>query len=219
MKNKQTVYGVAVGILLVFICSSLVVEKRLHDIRSAYDTLIIETEAAAVEVAREIGRGGVLANVKEIIHECPSDKNLQYDELLASLDKGLTTAELRTLTELFNQCGSIPATRRAVMSLLLEQKVTLLEEGVSQRSLLGKENYEDARLDSWKSLVAKEKEISTQFYALVALQSNIINALMNGETASSETITTIQTEVQVVQQKLAAATAEASQLRSALVTP
>lgn len=219
MKNKQTMYGVIAGVLLVLICSSLVVEKRLHDTRASYDTLIMESELAVIDVAKEIGRGGVLGSVKEVILECPSDKNLKYDELLASLDKGLSANELQTLNDLFNQCGSIPAARRAVMSLILEQKVTLLEESVAHRSLLGKESYDDARLESWKTLVEKEKEISKQFYALVSLQSSIIKALVGGSSASSEAITTIQTEVQIVQQKLAAATAEASELRTALVTP
>ncbi len=219
MKNKQTLYGVVAGVLLVLICSSLVVEKRMHDTRVAYDSLIKESETAALEVAREIGRGGVLPSVKEVILDCPSDKNLQYDELLASLDKGLSASQLSTLNDLFNECGSIPATRRAVMALLLEQEVTLLTKSVEHRALLGKEKYDEKKLASWKDLVTKEKEISTQFYALVNLQSSIIKALVSGSSASSDTITMIQTEVQVVQQKLATATAEASQLRSALVTP
>ena len=219
MKNKQTMYGVAAGVLLVLIFSGLVVEKRLHDTRASYDALIEENEKKAEDVAREIGRGGVLESVKAVVLECPSEKNLQYDDLLSSLDKGLSAAELRTLNELFNECGSVPATRRAVMGLLLEQQVALLEESVTHRAMLGRESYEEDRLESWNNLVTKEKEISTQFYALVNLQSNIIKTLVSGSSSSGDVIASIQAEVQVVHQKLATATAEASQLRSTLVTP
>ncbi len=221
MINRQILSGVLVGIVATFIVSSLVVEKRLHNLRVVLDDSISKQEQNILELILVIGAGSgpETDTVAEIIPTCQSENSQQYDELLASLDKGLTQGQLANLNNLFNQCGSIPAQRRGVMVLLLEKEVQFHEDKVSQRVLLGKDTYSQEMLQDIKSLTQKEREVQTHFNALVKLQGEIIQTLLSGAAISSDAINTIQNQVQTVQKMYAAAIAEASQLRTVVVTP
>lgn len=216
MKNKQATIGVLVGIVLVFVCSSLVVEKRLSDTRVASKVAVSEQLLKLTQLSKDIGDGKAieLARTSSVINDCQAEEGQRYDELLSSLDKGLGQAELEALEQLFNQCGSIPAASRAFVVYMLEQEVATLTLLVGQQELLGDSSFDTTTLGTWQELVVKEKEIKTQFYALVALQGQIINTL---QTENGADIAAIQKEVQLVQQKYAAAIAEASELRSTLV--
>lgn len=218
MKNKQIVIGAVAGIVLVFIFSTLVVEKRLSDTKTASLQLITAQEERVTTLAKDIAAGKAVefARSQEVITECPIDQSQRYDQLLSSLDTGLTQPELLTLKNLFNQCGSIPAVSRAFMTYLLEQEVETLAVLMEQQELLGEDLTSEINLTAWRDLVVKEKEIKIQFYALVALQGKIIDALQVG---TQEDIEVIQNEVQEVQQKYATAIVEASELRTTLVTP
>lgn len=216
MNNKQVTIGVLAGIVLVFIFSSLVVEKRLSDAKDALRTASNEQELKVMTIAKDLGEGRAVefAKSQNVITDCKSEESMEYDALLSALDTGLNSADLQNLKNLFNHCGSIPAASRAFMVYALEQEVETLEFLISQQELLGGSDREQIALSAWRDLVAKEKEVNTQFYALVAIQGKIIDALKSN---SGEDIESIQSEAQVVQQKYAAAIAAASELRSTLV--
>lgn len=218
MKRKQMIIGVLTGVILVFIFSALVVEKRLSDARSAVSTAFLEQEAEVKDIAQLIadGRSVEFARSQEVITACQNEASQQYDQLLSSLDRGLSAQELLTLKNLFNQCGSIPAISRAFVVFVLEQEVDTLDMLYAEQAFLGMDEKEEAPIAIWRELITKEKEINTQFHALVALQGKIIEALQSGAVGDIETI---QTQVQAVQQKYAAAITEASQVRGTLVTP
>ncbi len=218
MKNKQTIIGLVTSVVLVFIFSTLVVEKRLFDTRAAFEVAVLEQEAKVMGIAKNIGAGqsGEFMQSEGLITACPTTKSQEYDELLSSLDTGLSTQQLEILQNHFNECGSIPAVSRAFMVYLLEQGVETLDILSSQQALLGESSIDKDTLNSWHELVSKEKDIKTQFYALVELQGKIIDTLQAG--AQGE-IPGIQSEVQAIQQKYATAITEASQLRRTLVTP
>ena len=221
MKNKQILRGALAGLLIVFICSSLVIEKRLHDVRTALDTAIEAQEKVVIDIAPEIGSENrpEFSSIEGLIAGCKSGESQEYDELLATLDKGLTQANLSRLEELFAVCGSIPAQKRSVMVFVFEQEVESLIQLVEYRALLGDVTYPSEKVVTYKSLIEKEVEIKNQYNELVNLQGDIINTLSLGAAVGSESITTIQTEVQTVQQKYATAIAEASKLRALVVTP
>lgn len=218
MNNKQIALGVLAGVVIVFVCSSLVIENRLSDAREALTTSITDQTEKVRVIAKDLGEGKAIefARTQNVITDCKSEESQEYDELLSALDRGLSSAELVSLKNLFNQCGSIPAASRAFMVYALEQEVLTLDFLVSQHELLGDSYEEETNITAWRDLVVKEKEINVQFYALVAVQGKIIDTL---KTNTDGDTSAIQNEIQGVQQKYAQAIAEASNLRTTLVAP
>lgn len=218
MKNKQIIIGAVTGMAIVFIFSTLVIEKRLSDTLKASAEIVSAQEETTVTLAKDIaaGKAPELARNHGVITDCPFDESQKYDQLLSSLDTGLSQPELLALENLFNQCGSIPAVSRAFMTYLLEQEVETLAKLMEQHLLLGEDLTTKINLTAWRELAVKEKEINVEFYALVVLQGKIIDALQ-AETQGN--IDSIQREVQEVQQKYASAIVRASELRSTLITP
>ena len=216
MNNKQVTIGVLTGIVLVFIFSSLVVEKRLSDAKVALATASNDQAAKVMTIAKDLGEGRAVefARSQNVITDCKSEESIEYDRLLSALDTGLNSSDLQNLKNLFNHCGSIPAASRAFMVYALEQEVEKLNFLISQQELLGDSGEEEVMLTAWQDLVVKEKEVNAQFYALVAIQGKIIDTLQSN---NSGDIATIQSEAQAVQQKYATAIAAASELRSTLV--
>lgn len=215
MNNKQVTIGVVTGIILVFVFSSLVIEKRLSDTRAAFSVAAADQVQKVKDVAKDLGEGKAVefAKSNSVITDCTSEEGQKYDALLSALDTGLSNAELETLKNLFNHCGAIPAASRSFMVYALEQEVETLGFIISQQEKLGA--VDESNLADLRNLVNKEKEVNTQFYALIAIQGKIIDTLQsnNGD------IETIKSEAQMVQQKYAAAIADASNLRSTLVAP
>lgn len=217
MKKKQIILGLLVGALSIYLLSNVIVEKKLSDLRSHLDNQIETQNVLVKELATTMGRGGVNDQIAGVVATCPSDEANQYDSLLASLDKGLSKNELQGLNILFKRCGSIPASRRAGMAMLLEREVFFLNEMVSERALLGDYEAESAKLSDWNNLVEKEKEISTLFFKLVEAQSEIISTLAAGS-ATDTSIEAIQAEAQKVRDEMAEVTKSAHEIRTPLIS-
>lgn len=217
MKNNQIIIGIIAGLVIVFIASSFVVEKRLQDARTNLDDKISSQEAKAVEMALIFSQGGITSEAANIVPECTNAEATQYDDLLSSLDKGLSRQSLEQLSILFKQCGNTVASRRAIMSLQLSKEVELLGFLVSERQSLG--GYDEPALDieKWNELVAMESEISHSFSQLVVEQGRIITALMENIPATSVTVENIRSTAQKVRESLNSVTAEAYELRAELV--
>jgi hypothetical protein len=217
MKKNQIVIGVIAGLVIVFLVSSFVVEKRLQDVRIMLDEKISAQEVSVSEMALTFSQGGVSAEAVSIIPDCTSDQITEYDNLLSSLDKGLARQSLMELDVLFKQCGNIAAARRAVMSLQLVSEIEMLDLLVSERKALGK--YENPNLDiaKWNDLAEKETQISESFSQLVSEQGKIITALMEDIPATSVTVENIRATAQKVRESLNAVTADAYDLRAELI--
>lgn len=218
MKNKQLILGVLIGLVAMYVLSSIVVQKRLSDLRTHLDTKIEEQQNIVKELAIETGSGGVNEKIETVIAACPSAEATQYDILLSSLDKGLTKSDMQTLTVLFNRCGDIPASRRAGMALLLEREVSFLNEIMKQRALLGDYNINETTISDWNKLAQKEQEISALFLDLVDSQERIITALVLTGSPTGESIEAIQADATRVREELSSITVEAAQLRTSLTS-
>lgn len=218
-KNKQIILGIVIGAIGVYFLSNMVIDKKLHNAQTYLDNQLKSQTANLHTLALISARGGVSKNVENFIPECESTNRVSFDTLLASLDKGLSQAELHNLSALFDQCGRVFANRRAAMVLEFDQEVNNLERLLSLKSTLGENKDIQPSLAEWKNLVEKEKSISDKFLALVNVQEQIIKTLLAGDLTSSSKVEVIRKQADVIVTELAVVTKEASDLRAAIMTP
>src|SRR3990167_8648569 len=158
MNRNQIIGGLIAGLLIVYVSASVVVEKRMYDLRLNTDASYEVQEEAVVATAKLRSQGAANEAIAQVVSECPLSEMSRYDDLLSSLDKGLARADLVDLETLFNRCGDT-ASSRAGMALLLEKEVSYLTHLSEQKALLGSE-VDVQTLTSWQTLSQKEKEIS-----------------------------------------------------------
>lgn len=216
MNKKQLLIGAVTAILGVILVSSLVVEKRLSDLRTHLDSRIAEQTTVVGEVAQALAKNTINEDLVKIIPECSTEESTVYDTLLSSLDKGLSAVELVKLDALFAKCGDVVAARRAGMSLLLNRETALLEELVVERDLLGDFKSEETNIEKFVKLAEAEQKVSVQFMTLVQAQGKIIAALKANIPATAVSVESIRAEAQVVREELDRLIVEVTTLRADL---
>jgi hypothetical protein len=217
-KNRHLILGISVGIVSVYLISSVVIEKRLHAVHVILDEQITVQEKSLQELAVVTGRGGVNELAESIVKDCTPNERKQFDTLLSSLDKGLSISSLRTLDVLFASCGNVFANRRANMAGQLKQEVVTLNNLETQKSLLTKGiDEEELITPKWQALQEKEDEIQKLFFSLVDIQGKIIKSLLSGQYVGSDAVIALREEATEVQNSLAEVTQDASTLRSQLI--
>ncbi len=180
--------------------------------------LFQEQETLLTSIAEITSRNGADELTERIIKDCSVSERVRFDELLASLDRGLARAQLSELERLFGRCGSFYAERKAIMVSRMLREYEVLEILVTQLSnLTGNDASVDYHLAEWKELSDLEMKQSDLFSSLVTLQDNIISSLLSGNGASSEEIAKILQEVKTVQQTLAVTNSQAAAVRSQLM--
>ena len=216
MNRNQIIGGLVVGLLVVYVSASVVVEKRMYDVRLHVDTKYEVQKEEVKATAKLLSQGAANDAIAQVVPECPSGEISQYDELLSSLDKGLARPDLEALETLFNRCGSVTSGRRAGMALLLEKEVEVLTLLSEQKKVLGSEVDGDMVSD-WQTLAQKEKEISKLFSQLVLAQGAIIAALLDNVAPTEMAVENIRAGAQKVREDLNVLTGEASALRATLI--
>lgn len=215
MNKKTLIIGGMIGILGVYFISAAVVSSRTSDMVSK----LIAAEAVAQNdiktIARELGRGASTEQVDLIVGGCTFDEQSNYDTLLSQLDKGLERAKLIELSDLFNVCGSVAATKRSSMVALLSAKQSELETISTLKSTLTGEVSESEV--TWSDLVRVETEISQTYNQLVTAQGRIISALLRNVAPTELTIESIRATAQTNREKLSQLTGEASKIRQGLI--
>lgn len=218
MKKNQIIAGVVVGLLVIYLTSNLIVDKKLQGLRSDLDTKIEEQTKKAVEMTNFFSNGGVTDEAAKIAQDCPVGDTNEYDTLLSGLDNGLAKNDLNRLDTLFKQCGSVTSNKRAVMAIQFESNIALLSQLVEQRNMLGKFDIEKTNIDKWETLADREMEISNSFSRLVIEQGRIISAMVENVSPTSITVENIRASAQAVRESLNSVTSEASKLRSELTS-
>jgi len=216
MNRNQIIGGLIAGVLIVYVSASVVVEKRLYDLRLHVDTAYEVQQELVTQTAKLLSQGAANEAIVAVVPECPSGDALRYDDLLSALDKGLSRPDLLSLQTLFNRCGDVASSRRSGMSLLLSREVAFLTQLSKQKSLLGSE-VDEERLSDWQTLAEKEREISALFSKLVLAQGTIIDSLSDNVAPTAMTVENIRASAQKVREELNVLTGEASQLRSTLI--
>jgi len=219
--RKVIITAVLTLVVLIFVgyfSIKLAVNERLQELQLETQVLIAEQETLLTSIAEITARNGADELTERIIKDCSLNERNKFDELLSSLEKGLTKTQLVELERLFGRCGPFFAERKAVMVTRMSREIEVLELLVNQLSnLTSTDATKEYQLEDWKKLSELEIKQSDLFSSLVSLQDGIITELLEDNIASSANITAILKEVNTVQQELTAANSEASTVRATLV--
>jgi hypothetical protein len=215
MTRKQILTGALMGILIIYSVSTYVVEKRLSGLKNYLDISIESKYSDLRALAPMVASGAVSGQVSSFVKDCPAVDNQEYETLLSSLDKGLSKGELLKLQSLFNECGRIPASKRAATVMQLNYEVENLNTLISQRLTLGGLKLDETKLYDWQTLVSKEEETSLVFLSLVESQGEIINVLIKG--ASTSEVEEVSSRARKMRDDLNNLAAESTKLRTPLI--
>jgi hypothetical protein len=116
--------------------------------------------------------------------------------LLGQLDNGLEVTDLLELNGLFSSCASFFSDRKSLMAARFVRETEVYEAQVALLdTLTAADTTKEAQVEIWKTLVAEEQKQSEYFTELVLAQKQIIDALTEGKSASSDEIVTILANV------------------------
>jgi hypothetical protein len=217
-KYRSLIIGTIFGLLIIYIFSTLIIEKRLNSLKVSLEDKIELQQRIISDIALTTGRGGSNNQAEMIVTECSSEERVDFESSLSKLDTGLPNKELNQLSRLFNSCGHVYANRRASMAFQLEREVAYLDDLVAQRRVIDDDYDILVNLEKWSDLVVNEKLISNNFQELVIIQRQIIDSLLLGKTTDSEEVKTLMKDAQSLKNELTTATEKASTIRSELIS-
>lgn len=219
MRNRPYILGMTVGVVIIYLFSSLVIEKRLHSMKVYLDSEIVSETKILSDLALTTGKGGSNEQADTVVSDCSHENRTKYESLLSSLDSGLAATDLKSLEVLFNSCGDVFSSRRSSMAMQLEREYKVLEQLSLQRNFLGDYDKKNSTLSKWKELVDNEIIISDHFRSLVKIQKQIIDAVISAKTIDSDEVVKLRTEAKEINDKMVLVTELSSVMRSALITP
>lgn len=220
--NKQSVQYIFAGILVVvgiWGISSYLVGERLEEFERIVAVQHEKQRGVLSVLAETTSRNGADEITESIVRDCPLEERVRFDELLGSLDAGLSRPELIELERLFAGCGTFFAERKAVMVARLEREFAVYRDYTEQlASITGSKQDASAQLEAWESLVQYENDQSRHFGRLVELQDKIITSLLAGNTLNSPELMEILTAVREARENLALANTQAARVRGELLS-
>ncbi len=217
MRNRPYILGVTAGVVIIYLFSSLVIENRLQSIKTHLESEIISEVKILSDLADTTGKGRSNAIADLIVSDCSHEDRTKYESLLSSLDTGLSVADLKSLDVLFNSCGDVFSSRRSSMAIQLDREYKVLDQLLTQRSLLGDYDTELLAFAKWKELVDNEIIISEHFRSLVEIQKQIIDAIISGKTINSSEVVELRAKAKEINDKMVLVTESSSVMRSELI--
>lgn len=185
------------------------VEYRLKNLEDTLSSHVAEQEVLLTEL--------LSTTSTPYIHDCAIAERIEFDDLLGSLDQGLSSVELSRLEYLFSLCGSFFADRESLLATTLSREVEVYVSYVEQLQAL-KTLPADENVQEWQRVAAAETSHAASFVQLVSLQHEIIKALKNGQSVDSDEIRSILEEVQKVQTAMVTSKKESAQASKNLQT-
>lgn len=217
--NIRTLIFIALGIGCVYLLVSSAIDNRFSELELNTRLLIEEQETLLSTIAVTTARNGADEVTESIITDCSIEERSRFDDLLSSLNDGLSRAQLTELERLFGRCGSFYSERKALMVARLTRELEIYEARIEQLALItGELQAEAYAIEDWNRLVAAEQNQSQLFAELVQQQDEIITTLLAGSSADSPEIRAILQEVREIQETLIVANKQASTIRSELVS-
>ena len=218
-KNFKPALAAVLGAALVFFIVSFVVDQRLSELQLETKLLISEQETLLATIAETTARNGADEITERIIRDCSNAERTQFDQLLGGLNNGLNRTQLVELERLFGRCGNFFAERKSVMVARLNREIEIYETFVNQlNNLTNADNLEEYQVAEWRELSELETKQSELFSQLVAVQDEIITLLLKGNSPASEEVAAVLGEASQIQETLIVTEAQATNIRSTLVS-
>lgn len=216
LTSKNLTFFVLILLVLYFVTSGII-DSRFTDLENSTEVTIANQQTLLVAIAETTSRNGADSVTESIIKDCSVTERIEFNNLLGSLDKGLSRSELLELERLFGRCGSFSADRKAVMVSRLSRETEIYKEYVAYLSKIRNEDVAaDYNVAGWEKLSEEEVKQSEFFTRLVLLQDQIISSLLDGNSATSDEIMLILQEVQDVRGSRLVANQQAAKIRAEL---
>jgi hypothetical protein len=208
-----------VAAVVLFALVRYIVAERFADLELETKVLITEQAGLLATIAETMARNGADQVTEQIIRDCSVSERTAFDTLLSRLNTGLSRSELTELERLFGRCGNFYAERKSVMAARLEREVEIYDMFVEQlANISGTHAAESYSVTKWRELVELERKQSNLFSELVTTQDQIITTLLTGKSATSPEIVQILENAQSIQETLIVTSAQAAEVRAALVS-
>jgi len=216
LANRFIILGTMVGLATVYLLSLQIVESRLATLSAVLGQDILLKHTAIKTVATDVANGKVSTRAQALVVDCSLAERAQFENRLVKLEESLGAQELDELERLFNICGDVQATKRAISLLDLESETNDLRELMRVRKMVGDYTGSDALLSIAEQILENEQRISALTFDQVSLQKDIINRLQAGLSVNSESATELRMAAQVLSAELIALVSLNGELRNAL---
>lgn len=152
--------------------------------------------------------------VSTIIQDCP--RRGDFDVMLGNLNT-LSPKELITMQQLFESCGSFFAERKALMVSRLVREYAILKDAVALLNTLTDTTNVDLHIDDWGRLVTLEEERSRGLTELVAIQKDIIVALIRNDADSTKNVKALVLSATELNESLSVTSTQIQELHDKLI--
>jgi Tfp pilus assembly protein PilV len=149
-----------------------------------------------------------------VVSDCVPDDRAELDGLLSRLSE-LSRSELTKLRALYDECGAYFAEQRSLKVFQLQTEAQQLQSYYDAHSGVVNDDvtYRRTQLATLVELETTNARLSRQ---LVAIQSDIIDALLAGVSQDSETVLLLLASAQEARENLQFTTQEARSVRTVL---
>ena len=190
---------ILLGIALVFVGGAWFVHHNQRAMEAEVHTMLTEELEYMRTLAEITDQNGADDITEIIISDCP--RRSEYEELLNSLAT-LTKRDLIAVQTLRESCGSFYSERKALMVSKLEREFTQYTKLLTLLATLTERDIELYHEKEWEEIVSLEKSRSTALRDQERLQSEIITALISGESVQSVQVTTLARDAQDINELL-----------------
>lgn len=197
--------GVAVG--------AFVAKERQSDVEKAIRNDLRETQVLMYALAEATDRNGADDDIAALITPCV--RRTEYESLLINLGS-LTKKDLVLLQNLYEECGYIEPTTKALMVAKLEREFKNYEKLLQLLSMLTTADPIEYKREVWGDIVSREKMRSALLVDLGSIQKEIISALISGATVTSGNVQTFVGNAQDIGQRLIVYDREIDKARAAV---
>ncbi len=197
----------------VYFVSQEITDRTLSSLREAQVADVEVLRAEIMELTQSIGKGTITDFATTLLPDCSISERTVFDNRLTKLDSGLTKQELQELDTLFARCAPTTAVARAAAVYQLEQKISVLEMLYQQMQLVTPHTY---TLNTLNELLEVEYTIVKKSFEVVALQKEIINALLLGMTVEEVRANELRERGVALRTELITLTTKANELRTAI---
>jgi hypothetical protein len=210
-------------VLALLFCAAVLFAASLYirDERSEYvlktQVKISEQETTLAAISEITDRDGADAVVESIIKDCSPEDRERFDLLLSKL-ASLNRSELVEIDQLFGVCANFYAQRKAVMVARFEREFGVYQDLIEILKLVdGQSDTYAQNEEGWKKLVEEEKKRSTLSSRLVAIQGEIIAALLRNASITSDEMQLLIVEGQQIKSELETLSVTIDQDRQAVL--
>lgn len=196
LANKKLLASLFLFLCLTIACASWYVHRVQSQYVESTKQKIEQQENTMATIANLTNSDGADSTVEIIVKDCSIENRERFDTLLGNLAQ-LRGQELIEVEQLFNACGDFFALRKAVMVARLEREYEVYKDFIEILSLVdSKAKLVTYDVEKWGLLVELSKKQSLMSTKLVDIQGEIIRALKQNSSVSSDELQSLLVEGQ-----------------------